>query len=105
MKLARYTVTVASEVDTDYVQAASWWSANREKAPDALAEEVESAIRRLEQYGPRLGKSVERRGGRVWRRMELSRVRYYLYFKVYEETRTVEVLALWHMSRGLQPPR
>lgn len=68
-------------------------------------EEVESAIERLGEHGGVLGTPVAGRGGRVWRRLSLPRVRYYVYFKVYEETRTIEVLALWHESRGCPPPR
>lgn len=45
-------------------------------------EEVESAIERLGEHGGVLGTPVAGRGGRVWRRLSLPRVRYYVYFKV-----------------------
>ena len=37
------------------------------------------------------------------RRILLSRVRYHLYYRVNEESRQVEVLALWHARRGGGP--
>ncbi|MCA1602227.1 MAG: hypothetical protein LC776_11485 [Acidobacteria bacterium] len=43
------------------------------------------------------------RGARVLgaRRLTLSRVRYYIYYRVSEGV--LEVLAFWHMSRGREP--
>lgn len=37
------------------------------------------------------------------RRLLLSRTGYHLYYRIHEEERVVEVLALWHTSRGTRP--
>jgi plasmid stabilization system protein ParE len=37
------------------------------------------------------------------RRIHLARVRYHLYYRVTAAPETVEVLALWHSSRGAAP--
>lgn len=38
------------------------------------------------------------------RRVHLGRIHYYLYYRVKDEQQAVEVLALWHTSRGIEPP-
>ena len=35
--------------------------------------------------------------------MYLSRIRYYLYYRLQSATESVEVLAFWHASRGSLP--
>jgi hypothetical protein len=37
------------------------------------------------------------------RRVHLSRVRYYLYYRISPSSDEVVVLSLWHMSRGSDP--
>jgi plasmid stabilization system protein ParE len=98
-----YAVRIASSARRDYEQAVAWWEENRPKAPGAVREDVESALRRLERLGPVLGAKSMRGGHREWRRMTLPRIRYYLYFEVVEPSRTIEVMALWHISRGQHP--
>jgi plasmid stabilization system protein ParE len=38
------------------------------------------------------------------RRIHLARVHYYLYYRVSDSPPGIEVLALWHSSRGSVPP-
>ena len=37
------------------------------------------------------------------RRIHLSRVHYYLYYRIKRTPPSIEVLALWHTSRGSEP--
>ncbi len=37
------------------------------------------------------------------RRLHLKRIRYYLYYRVKDDPQQVEILALWHTSRGTGP--
>ena len=37
------------------------------------------------------------------RRIHLSRIDYYLYYRVREAPKGVEILTLWHTSRGSEP--
>jgi plasmid stabilization system protein ParE len=38
------------------------------------------------------------------RRVYLTRIRYYVYFQIADDEELVEILALWHASRGSGPP-
>jgi plasmid stabilization system protein ParE len=82
-------------------QAAAWWSANRPSAPGAVAKELAESIALLAEqpgigarYGGSLTPSV--------RRLFLGRIGYFVYYRATNDT--LEVLALWHGSRGSQPP-
>jgi plasmid stabilization system protein ParE len=80
--------------------AARWWVANRPKARQAFAEDLRSAfdlVARQPEIGGRAA-GIRLRGVR---RMHLSRIRYHLYYRVRSER--IEVLALWHSSRGEEP--
>ena len=80
--------------------AAAWWSEHRPAAPQALAEELAEAYDLIAAQ-PRIGPSATRARLRGVRRLHLSRVRYYLYYR--EAGNAIEVLALWHESRGSEP--
>ena len=98
----RYSVEVTHLADEQLLRAASWWRANRPKAPGAVREEFARAIQVLAEQ-PHLG--ARARSDRVpdVRRLYLRRVRYYVYYRILEDTRTVQILAFWHASRGKEP--
>jgi plasmid stabilization system protein ParE len=82
-------------------QAAAWWSANRPFAPGAVAKDVAESIALLAEQpgiGARCGGS--RTPG--VRRLFLGRIGYFVYYRATNET--LEVLTLWHASRGSRPP-
>ncbi|MCC6965224.1 MAG: type II toxin-antitoxin system RelE/ParE family toxin [Nitrospira sp.] len=83
-------------------EAAEWWVANRPKAPDGFAIELERAIQLLSSQ-PTIGARARNVRLTGVRRMHLTRVHYYLYYRVIAEPVVVEVLALWHTSRGSSP--
>lgn len=80
--------------------ARSWWIQNREKAPGAFDEDLQRALELLLTM-PRIGRPLRSRHARPLRRLTLERIRYYLYYRVEEET--IYLLSLWHTSR--RPPR
>jgi len=83
----------------DIERALAWWKRNREKAPGALAEELDRALT-LIATSPLIGVRSSSAKSRVVRRLMLPRVRYCLYYRVVGSPRTyVEILALWHASR------
>lgn len=98
-----YRVYLSGAARAEYARILEWWSANRPKAPEALAADVLDAIDRLALHGGKLGVDVRDRRVPGLRRLELPRVRYYVYFRVNEEAREVEIAALWHTSRGRGP--
>jgi plasmid stabilization system protein ParE len=83
--------------------AARWWRENRTKAPEAFREELEQALR-LVASQPDIGATARSTRLVGVRRVLLGRVRYHLYYRILEAPiRSIEVLALWHASRGDTP--
>jgi plasmid stabilization system protein ParE len=94
-------VKITPVADAHIEKAASWWLANRERAPEAFKEELERGLALISQQ-PEAGASATNVRLKDVRRIHLSRIRYFLYYRVKEGR--VEVLALWHSSR-LKGPR
>lgn len=84
-------------------EAAEWWSSNRPKAPKAFIEELERALQLIASQ-PMIGARARNPKLIEVRRIHLARVHYYLYYRLTSEPETIEVLALWHTSRGKAPP-
>ena len=81
----------------------SWWRRNRSSARNAVRDELARAFRLIlaqPLIGPRaLDVEIE-----DVRRIHLSRIRHYLYYRVLESSSIIEVLAVWSDSRGEPPP-
>ena len=81
--------------------AANWWQQNRPLAAGAVSEELAEAFKLLAAQ-PAIGvPALNVRTGDV-RRVYLARIHYYLYYRVQADE--VQILALWHTSRGSSPP-
>lgn len=65
-------------------------------------EDLEAAFALVEEF-PQAGESVYHPRIADLRRVHLSRVRYHMYYAVSQEAQVIEVLALWHTSRGTKP--
>ena len=81
-------------------EAAIWWSENRLDAPRAIEEEVARAFALLALH-PAIGARARNERLIGVRRIHLSRIHYYLYYRVSAEA--VDVLAFWHTGRGSAP--
>jgi plasmid stabilization system protein ParE len=92
----RISVRAASQIH----RAAEWWAANRGSAPGAVRDDILSALTLLAQH-PGIGTAY--RGSRVAgaRRLLVSRIGYFIYYRATAES--LDVLAIWHASRGSQP--
>ena len=97
-----YRLQVSQRAESQIRVAADWWLENRPKAPEAFSEEIDRAFD-LVRALPSVGEPVAHRYLKGVRRMLLGRIRYYLYYQAFSATETVEVLALWHTSRGKGP--
>lgn len=84
-------------------EAAEWWAFNRPKAPAAFTEELERALQLIAAQ-PAVGAQAQNAKLAGVRRIHLTRVRYYLYYRIADSPPGLEVLALWHTSRGSAPP-
>lgn len=82
-------------------EAAEWWAANRPNTPDAFATDLESALQLIASH-PGIGARARNVNLEGVRRVHLARVHYHLYYRATSEP-TIEVLALWHTSRGASP--
>jgi plasmid stabilization system protein ParE len=93
-------IIVLRRANQQIIKASDWWQANRSKAPQAFEEAIESAFDLLS-FQPNVGVKVS--GTRLpgVRRLHLSPIRYYLYYRVSDAG--VEILSLWHTSRGSEP--
>ena len=94
-------IKITPVADAHIQKAASWWLPHREKAPQAFKEELQRGFALISQQ-PEVGASATNVRLKDVRRIHLSRIRYFLYYRVKEDR--VEVLALWHSSR-LKGPR
>lgn len=95
--VVRFTRRAAAQI----ARARDWWLANRDKAPDAFDEEFDRIINHLESDPGFIGRPVLQEP--TVRRILLQRIRYYVYFRVKDEA--VEILSVWHASRGRDPDR
>lgn len=94
-------IRVTKRADAHIEQAAIWWERNRPLFPDALTEELSVAFALLLSQ-PAIGAPALNARTKGVRRIHLARVHYHLYYRVRGEH--VDVLALWHTSRGATAP-
>lgn len=84
-------------------EAGRWWRENRAKAPEALREELEQALQLIASQ-PEVGAIARNVNLAGVRRILLNRVSYHLYYRLRETpARSIQVVALWHASKGLGP--
>ena len=81
-------------------EAAAWWARNRPLAPGAVREDLDRILGLLS-VEPGIGARARRAKLQGVRRVTLSRIRYYVYYRVSDDA--LEVLAFWHSSRGREP--
>jgi toxin ParE1/3/4 len=78
----------------------AWWRVNRPASPDLFLREFESMLIAAAMM-PTLGATVRGERAPGLRRVLLRRTRYHVYYRVRGEV--LEVLAVWHASRGVGP--
>ena len=77
-----------------------WWAANRPAAPSAVPQDLEAAVNVL-LVQPDIGARVEEASSPDVRRFHLDRIRYWVYYRV--RSNRLEILSVWHISRGTGP--
>jgi len=93
------SVELTQLAERQLIAAQAWWHRNRDKAPGAFDEDMQSALLYLSEN---LSSSTAYRHARRpnVRRYLVERIRYYIYFRVAEDK--IQVLRIWHASR--RPP-
>jgi len=84
------------------LDADAWWKVNRPEARGAVPEELRRAFR-LIALQPEIGAHALNARLAGVRRVHLSRIHYFLYYRLRSDQKAIEVLALWHTSRGRGP--
>ena len=84
-------------------EAEEWWRLNRPAAPNAIREEIEQILP-LIALQPRIGARATNVKLDGVRRIHMRRIKYHLYYHVIGSPEFLEVVALWHSSRGSGPP-
>jgi plasmid stabilization system protein ParE len=98
---ARRRVEITDGAQRQIAAAAAWWAENRPAAPAAVQEELDEALDLLS-LQPDIGSVASRPTLPGVRRLTLSRIRYYVYYRVVGSA--LQILAFSHTSRGSGPP-
>ena len=94
-------IEITEKAQTQISVASAWWAENRPLAPGAIREELDGILGLL-RVQPEIGTIARRATLSGVRRVTLSRIRHYLYYRVAGDA--LQVLAFWHTSRGSGPP-
>jgi plasmid stabilization system protein ParE len=93
-------VRIKPRAQREIERAAEWWAENRPAAVGAVRKDIEAALALLVEE-PGIGTKIETARAEIVRRLYLTRVRYFLYYRV--RGNYLEVVAFWHASRETGP--
>ena len=93
-------IDITEDARAQIEAAVAWWSENRPSAPGAVRDDLDRILGLLS-VQPEMGTKARRVTLPGVRRVTLSRIRYYIYYRVTDDA--LQVLALWHTSRGQGP--
>ena len=93
-------VVIKPRAQREIERAAQWWADNRLAAPGAVRQDLEAALALLAEE-PGIGTKVDTSRTDVVRRLHLTRIRYFVYYRV--RSNRLEVVAFWHASREQGP--
>lgn len=95
-----HRIEITDNAQAHIVAASAWWHENRPAAPDAFLDELDRSFDLL-LVEPAMGTlAINARLAGV-RRVTLSRVRYHVYYRLADDA--IQILAVWHTSRGQDP--
>ena len=93
-------IEITDDARAHIAAAATWWDENRPSAPGAVLQDLDRILGLLSMQ-PGMGTRARRVKLAGVRRVTLSRIRYYLYYRVVDDA--LQVLAFWHTSRDRVP--
>jgi len=97
-------IEVSELADRQIREADSWWREHRDKAPNAIREELER-IGSLIAFQPHLGARATNLKLTGVRRIHIERIHYDLYYRaVGSPPQYLEIVAFWGSRRGSGPP-
>lgn len=95
-------VRFTTKAALDFQVAAAWWRTNRLAAPQLFEQEVAASLELLASAPSAGAASSDARLADV-RRCYLRATRYWLYYRVRDGASSLDVLRIWHASRGQAP--
>ena len=96
------SLRIARNAERQIRRASDWWDQNRPSARSLFRQELRRAFELILSQ-PSSGPASFDESARDVRRVLLVRSCYYVYYRLDEAENVVEVLAIWHTSRG-DPP-
>lgn len=99
----RREVRVSELADRQIDEAETWWRKNRDKAPEAIVEELER-VGKLLSLQPYIGKRATNVKLPGVRRIHIERIHYDVYYRIVGEPEIVEIMAFWGTRRESGPP-
>lgn len=93
-------VRIKPRAQREIERAAEWWAENRPAAPGAIRKDVEAALALLVEE-PGMGTRIETARSDTVRRLYLTRVQYFVYYRV--RGNFLAIVAFWHSSREAGP--
>lgn len=93
-------VKISARAAAEVRQAARWWLTHRPAAPGAIGTDFAESVALLAEQ-PGIGAKYAGARTTGVRRLFLSRVGYFIYYRA--DAAELRVLAFWHASRGGQP--
>jgi plasmid stabilization system protein ParE len=80
-----------------------WWRRNRIKAPNLFRDELRRAFALIAEY-PEAGAIAEEIELAGVRRVILVDTQHYVYYRINEAAKRIEILAVWSTKFGAPPP-
>ena len=97
-------IEVSDLADRQIREADRWWRQNRDKAPNAIREELER-IGALIAFRPHIGARATNLKLAGVRLIHIERIHHNVYYRVVgEPPEYIEIVAFWGSRRGSEPP-
>src|SRR5262245_10648613 len=98
--MTRFAVVLSPRAQSQLATIHDWWRENRPIAPTLFIDEFDALVAELLAGDFRGAKYAVDPAAR---RVLLARCRYHVYYDVNEARGVVEIVAIWHASRGRRP--
>jgi plasmid stabilization system protein ParE len=95
-----FELYVSRQAAREIERIVKWWVINRPAAPGAVRQDLKATVGLLLVH-PDVGTRVQVASSPDVRRFHLDRIRYWVYYRV--RGNRLELLSVWHSSRGSGP--
>jgi plasmid stabilization system protein ParE len=96
-------IKVSVQAQRQIHEADTWWRTNRDKAPNAIREELER-IETLLAFRSYVGARATNVRLAGVRKIHVERIHYDVYYRIVESSEYIEIVAFWSSRGGSGPP-